>query len=172
VNVLFNLNYRRSGLSSEAGTNDIRTQMKTLTILAFALCAIPGRSGLQFQSSRDSIGADSIGPGYGMERRGGEARRGANVDHGLRSPGELVGTSDWIDDIPGFTESRRALESGDDWHVRSSKRRFGRWCLPIPIGSRMGLRSERMRPAAAAFKSLIGRDTVRRRCAHVKNDRS
>jgi hypothetical protein len=26
----------------------------------------------------------------------------------------LLVTSDWIDDIPSFTESRRALESGND----------------------------------------------------------
>jgi hypothetical protein len=37
---------------------------------------------------------------------------------GGEAPGELLITSDWIDDIAGFAESRRALESGDDRHVR------------------------------------------------------
>jgi tRNA A-37 threonylcarbamoyl transferase component Bud32 len=37
---------------------------------------------------------------------------------GGEAPGEILVTSDWVDDIPGFAESRRTLESGEDRHVQ------------------------------------------------------
>jgi hypothetical protein len=35
---------------------------------------------------------------------------------GGEAPGEILVTSDWVDDVPGFAEGRSALEAGDDRH--------------------------------------------------------
>jgi hypothetical protein len=37
---------------------------------------------------------------------------------GGEAPGEFLITSDWVEDVPGFAESRRALEVGADRHVQ------------------------------------------------------
>ncbi|MBZ5609491.1 MAG: hypothetical protein LAP38_14615 [Acidobacteriia bacterium] len=37
---------------------------------------------------------------------------------GSEAPGEILASSDWVDDIPAFAEQRSALEAGDKRHVQ------------------------------------------------------
>jgi hypothetical protein len=71
---------------------------------------------------------------------------------GGEAPGELLVTSDWTDDIPGFTESRRALESGDDRHVRELEAEIQSLVLTHPDRFAGGLKIQKNAAGRGGFQ--------------------
>jgi hypothetical protein len=71
---------------------------------------------------------------------------------GGEAPGEILVTSDWVDDVTAFAESRSALEAGDDRHAAELEAEIQTLVLAHPERFADGLKIRKSAAGHSAFQ--------------------